>query len=57
MWVRAFPGTMHLDLKTGPLCTKSYTKLKEPRAFAKAPDGPPHIIKKSEVVLVLNFEA
>jgi len=34
MWVRSRPGPMHLGLKTGPLCPKSYTKLKESCAFA-----------------------
>jgi len=29
---------MHLGPKTGPLCPKSYTKLKEPCAFEKVPD-------------------
>jgi len=43
MWVQALLGPMHLGLKTGPLCPKSYTKLKEPCAFAKAPDGTPHL--------------
>jgi len=27
-WVRALPGPMHLDLKTGPLCPIFYIKLK-----------------------------
>jgi len=40
MWVRALPGPMYLGLQTGPLCPKSYTKLKEPFEFAKAPDDP-----------------
>jgi len=31
---------MHQGINTGPLRPKSSTKLKEPRAFAKAPDGP-----------------
>jgi len=35
---------MHLGLKTGPLFPKSYTKLKEPCAFAKAPDGPSQLV-------------
>ena len=40
MWVWALLGPMHQGINTGPLRPKSSTKLKEPRAFAKAPDGP-----------------
>ena len=40
IWVRVLPGPMHLDLKTGPLCTMFCTKLEEPCSFSKVPDGP-----------------
>ena len=40
IWVRAFPGQMHLGLRTGPLCPIFCTKLEEPCSFSKVPDGP-----------------
>jgi len=40
MWVRALMGPMLLGLKTGPLYPTFYTRLKEPRSVAEAPDGP-----------------
>ena len=39
MWLRALPGPKDLGFKTGPLCPKFYTRLKEPYSFNKAPDG------------------
>jgi hypothetical protein len=40
IWVQALLDTMHLGLRTGPLCPMFCTKLEELCSFSKVPDGP-----------------
>ena len=40
IWVWALLGTMHLGLRTVPLCTMFCTKSEEPCSFSKVPDDP-----------------